>query len=480
MRDFVTRRGRPAAALAALLGLALAARAEPGPAANPFARIGHIVVIFTENRSFDNVFGLFPGAEGLASPGAAVVQTDHDGEPLPSLPPVLLKKALDRRFPPSLPNAPFAIERYVPINERTGDLVHDFFQQQEQINGGKMDRFAAVSDAGGLAMGYYDGRKLKQWALAQEFTLADHFFHAAFGGSFLNHFFLICACVPVFPDAPPEIVAQLDAKTGLLAKAPDSPRSALLGPPKWAKYGRVTPDGYAVSALQPANMIAARDPGTPEQRLPPQAAPTIGDRLSEKGVSWAWYAAGWRKVVERRAPPSAAPDYFQVHHQPFVYFDAYAPGRAAREEHLKDAEDFFRAAERGALPAVSFYKPIGRDNQHPGYADLLTGDAHLAEVVAKLRASPNWRDMLVIVAADENGGFFDHVPPPKGDRFGPGARVPALVISPFARRGYVDRTVYDTTSILRTIETRFGLAPLSVRDAAAADLRNALETPSNR
>lgn len=443
--------------------------------ANPFARIGHIVVIYTENRSFDNVFGLYPGAEGLGSPQGRFIQTDHDGQPLPRLPRVLRKKEPDRRFPDALPNAPFPIEAFAPIGDRTGDLVHDFFQQQEQINDGKMDRFAAISDAGGLTMGYYDGRKLKQWALAQEFTLADHFFHAAFGGSFLNHFYLVCACAPVFPDAPAELVAKLDARTGYLERASNSPSSALQGPPSWAQYGRVTPDGFVVSTLQPANMIAARDPGKPEHRLPPQTMPTIGDRLSEKGVSWAWYAAGWNEVRARRLEPSKAPENFQVHHQPFIYFAAYAPGTAARDEHLKDGADFFTQIEKGTLPAVSFYKPIGRDNLHPGYADLATGDAHIADVIERLRGSPNWRDMLIVVTADENGGFWDHVSPPEIDRFGPGTRVPTLVISPFAKKGYVDKTAYDTTSILRTIEVRFGLEALTPRDAAANDLRNALE-----
>ncbi len=291
----MTQLFRLCAALALVFGPASANEAP-----NPFDRIGHIVVIYTENRSFDHVFGLFPGAEGLASPAARFMQVDTDGSPLPRLPRVLRKKQPDERFPDTLPNTPFPIDAFAPIAEKTGDLVHDFYQQQEQIDGGKMDRFAAVSDAGGLTMGYYDGRKLKQWALAREFTLADHFFHAAFGGSFLNHFYLICACAPVFPNAPPELVAKIDPRTGYLARARESPKSALDGPPRWARYGRVAPDGHVVSTLQPAAMIAARDPGAPHHRLPPQTMPTIGDRLSEKGVSWAWYAAGWNEVIAGR------------------------------------------------------------------------------------------------------------------------------------------------------------------------------------
>ena len=87
-----------------------------------------------------------------------------------------------------------------------------------------------------------------------------------------------------------------------------------------------------------------------------------------------------------------------------------------------------------------------------------------------------WSDSLVIITYDENGGAWDHVAPPVVDRWGPGARVPAVIVSPFARRGFVDHTMYDTTSILATIEARWRLAPLSSRDAAARNLANALDS----
>lgn len=444
--------------------------------ANPFAKIGHIVVIFTENRSFDNVFGLFPGADGLSLPAERFAQVDVDGSPLRQLPRVRIEKRVDERFPQSLPNAPFAIDAFVPNGEKTGDLTHDFYQELEQINGGKMDRFAAVSSAGGLVMGYYDGRNLQQWKLAQEFTLGDRFFHGVYGGSFVNHVFLICACLPTFETAPAKLRAEVDPRTGFLARSEDSPKNALDGPPRWRKPGPVTPDGFAVGTMRPSSPVSPFDVVDPETALPPQKAPTIGDRLSEKGVSWVWYAGGWDDAVAGRIKPREAPDFFQTHHQPFVYFERYAAGTEGRRLHLKDAKELFAAIAAGTLPAVTFYKPVGKFNQHPFYADLKSGDEHVADVVARLRRSPNWKDMLIIVAADENGGAWDHVAPPKIDRFGPGARVPLLIISPFARKGFVDHTVYDTASILKTIETRFGLEPLTARDAQAADFRNALET----
>jgi len=133
------------------------------------------------------------------------------------------------------------------------------------------------------------------------------------------------------------------------------------------------------------------------------------------------------------------------------------------------------AIAEGNLPQVVFYKPTGILNQHPGYADILSGDEHVAELVAKIKASPLWNSTAIIVTYDENGGFWDHVTPPKGDRWGPGSRIPAIIISPYAKRGYVDHTPYDTTSILKLITKRFDLEPLPGVRAGAGDLTAAFD-----
>jgi len=451
---------------------------------NPFSRIGHIVVVFTENRSFDHVFGLFPGAEGVNS-AAHPPQVDFDGRPLAALP----RPRWDDRFPRRLPNAPFRLEPYVDIDGHTMDPVHDFYLEQEQIDGGKMDRFVEASNAGALVMGYYDGSQLKQWALAKEFTLADHFFHAAFGGSMLNHFFLICGCAPIFDNPVESTKEKFVSKVSSIKdsngkefkfreRREDSPRSVLDGPPRHKNLGPLTDDLEAIGTLQPANPVSKYDKTEAQERLPPLHMPTIGDRMTEKGVTWAWYAGGWRDVVKGRLKPYAdgKPDTFQTHHQPFAYFANYAEGQKGRD-HLKDADDFFGDMDKGALPQVSFYKPLGMFNGHPDYSDLAAGDAHVAQVVERLRKSPNWADMLIIVTADENGGFWDHVEPPHRDAYGPGTRVPTLIISPYAKKGFVDKTVYDTLSILRTIELSFGVTALGKRDAEAKDLSNALTEP---
>jgi len=460
-----------AGACAAALGSS--AQAGDQPVSNPFGKINHFVIIYTENRSFDSVFGDFPGADGFAAKQDLAPQADFDGTVLKHLPVVRNKKnEADARFTAPLANAAFDLAAFVPPAEKTNDMVHRFYQEQEQINGGRNDRFAAVSDAGGLVMGYYQSAGQELARLARDYTLADHFHHSAFGGSFLNHIHLICACVPRFDNAPANLIAKLDSATGFLARTATSPKSTMAGGPDWENDGAVTPDFYAVNTLQPVAPPFS-DKAPVEERLPPQTAPTIGDRLSGKGVSWAWYAAGWDDALSGKLKPYAPPENFQPHHQPFNYFAAYAPGSKARSEHLKDGTELMAAITSGTLPAVAFYKPIGRDNLHPGYTDLTTGDVHVADVVRSILAGPNAADTAIIITADENGGSWDHVAPPKGDRWGPGLRVPTLIVAKLAKHGFVDHTVYDTMAILKTLTVRFGLAALGTRDADSPDLRNA-------
>jgi acid phosphatase len=470
--------------------------AAPPPQRAGLDKIQHIVVIYAENRSFDNLYGLFPGADGIANATSEqYTQVDLDGKPLPHLPSVWKGKEPDPAFPKDLPNKPFRIDAppiNLPLSTPTRDLIHKFYPQQEQINGGRNNRFAEVSDAGALTMGHYDGAKLPMWKWAQDYVLADRFFMGAFGDSYLNHFWLICACTPVDP-GPANLRAQLDER-GWLKRRPDSPSSALTGPAVFVP-GEFTTDGYSLSTNQPPYEPSRVPPaagGDPrfadptKQILPPQTQRTIGDTLSAKGVSWVWYAGAWNAAVKDGMQPAAAKrmiiynneppaPYFVAHHQPFNYFSNFAPGTAAREQHLKDYIDLVAGIERGDLPAVAFYKPQGTFNEHPGNTDVMSGDIHIADLVGKIKASPLWASTAIIVTYDENGGFWDHVPPPKGDRWGPGTRIPAIIVSPFAKRGYVDHTTYDTTSIIKFITKRFGLEPLSGARSGAGDLTNAFD-----
>jgi phospholipase C len=423
-------------------------------AASKLNGITHLVVIYQENWSFDSLYGKFPGANGIANARAAARQVDKNGQPYRVLPqPLDTRKtphAPDPRFPASLPNGPFDLAEFVQPLESTGDLVHDFYPEQYQIDGGKMDKFVAWSDAAGLAMSYYDATDWPVGRLAQQFVLADNFFHAAFGDSFLNHQWLICACTPRWPNAPASIRVQLDAH-GLLIKD-----------------GQVTSDGYVVTESYTVNSPHPAYITDRNLLLPNQTQPTIGDRLTDKGISWAWYAGGWNDATAGHPDPQ-----FKFHHQPFAYFAKYAEGTPGRAQHLRDEEDFYEDLKSGRLPAVTFVKFIGDDNEHPANTNPMRGQRHVADLVRAIMESPFWPETAVIIAYDENGGRWDHMAPPKGDRWGPGTRVPAIIVSPLAKPRYIDHTVYDTTSILKTIEVRWNLQPLGTRDAAANDLGNA-------
>ncbi|WP_025856502.1 acid phosphatase [Pseudomonas sp. CHM02] len=491
-----------------------------------------VVVIYAENRSFNNLFADFPGVEKPLSALSAVdtQQRDRDGSVLTTLPPAWggvlqvgpqtvdgVTYPSEVQFQENLPNAPFALKgpnaEDLPLSLVTRDLWHVFYQNQMQINGGKNDGFVAWADSGGLVMGHYAQSRysLRLWDVAKEFVLCDNFFQGAFGGSFLNHQYLISATAPFYPNAAQSVAKaqiatlQSDDPTDPRLKPLDkSPASAMTGPPQFGPSA-LTPDGYGVNTLAPPYWPTwIRDPENPDYSKPdlpnvlvPQTHEHIGDKLSKKNVDWAWYAGAWQATLDQFKDSGGIPKIpnFQYHHQPFNYFKQQGPqNRAERDKRLRDGglgdesstNRFFADAQAGTLPAVTFYKPQGNLNMHAGYADVASGDRHIARALKVLQESPQWKNMVVVVTVDENGGWWDHVAPPKGDRWGPGTRIPAIVVSPFARKGTVDHTVYDTASILRLITRVFQLETLDglkQRDDAMiargqtpmGDLSNALQ-----
>ena len=424
---------RTAVFLGCLLTTAPAHAASPTAHRAQLDRVGHVIVLLLD-RGVDHLDGPLPGAEG------------QRGTVLPAATDAL---AGSRRIDPRLVAGligPFGADRHAGLAERTADPVRRFYQEQWEIDGDWMDGFVFPSDTGAPPMGGFYGTAWPLFRLAAEYTLADRFFRAAFGGAFLNHFWLICACTPRYDGAPADLVAQVDAGGRLI------------------RDGAVTPDGYAVNTIEP--LSEPYDPRVTDERrrLPLQTMTTIGRRLTDAGVPWAWYAGGFADAVAGHPDPG-----FIYHDQPFSYFADYAEGTPGRAEHLKDERDMIRAIRDRTLPPVSFYQPIGADDAHPGEPD-----SHAASIIGEIRNSFIWDDAVIIVTDAGNGSPWDHVAPPRMDRWGPGVRVPAIIISPFARRRFVDHTTYDTTSILRFIEARWDLTPLGERDAKAADLSNAL------
>jgi acid phosphatase len=484
--------------------------------------IQHVVILYTENRSFDSIYGKFPGANGLSNARPdAVRQTDRQGSPLACIPQALLSDSTipDRRFPPaaqadrfgrsfadlaapppdsaSLANGYYDADRFVATDSVSGDLVHRFYTEQYQINrvpdprnagGAPMSKFVAWSNNPGIVMGVYDMSREGEGRLGTQFVLCDNAFHSAFGGSFLNHFWLVSVRTPVWPAFPGD---RPHAKRttlgpggypaithGLLEdrQLTDDPRLHPF-PSSNAAQALGKGDYWAVNTLQPERGPADDDAAS---RLPLQDFDTIGDRLSGAGVSWAWFSGGWDDAKAGHADP-----LFQYHHQPFAYFRRYALKKAPVEEqpgvpaspgedspgsaaHLKDEKDFREALDSGSLPQVSFVKPLGESSGHPGQSSILSEQRWVAETVARIERSRYWESVAIFIIPDENGGLWDHVPPPVIDTWGPGTRVPLVIVSPFARRGFVDHTQYETTSILRFIELRWNLKPLNQRDTVAA------------
>jgi acid phosphatase len=398
--------------------------------------------------------------------------------------------------------------------------VHRFYQEQYQLNDGRQNRYVTGSDAIGLTMGHYATRQLPIYKYLHRrghpsYAISDRFFQAAFGGSFLNHQWLVAAATPVFYGArndasEDDLHSEVDGngmpkRYKLYEPTGEVKDAALTVPCSAPRPAGLACGDYAVNTIQPTYQPYA--PDTDEaHRLPPQEGATIGDRLSKKGIGWAWYSGGWSNAngdlgapgwtngstVGTCADPETAKGavwpncpnkLFQYHHQPLNYFRNFAPGTEARRRHLRDEEEFEALAANSRrhcrLKRVSIIKPIGAENEHPGYASEHGGSDHLVDLLRAVQRSRCAKHTMVIVTYDEFGGQWDHVPPPgqgsttpgPHDAMGPGTRIPALTIAPGLRRRFrVDRASHDTTSIMATIEHRFGLRPVSPRDAAARDL----------
>jgi len=457
----------------------------------------HLVVIYEENHSFDNLYGRWGEVNGRRVIGtgnaslAHTIQVAQNGTPYFCLlqndvnlksPAPLSSRCQDpeHNVPDShFSNMPFTIDDYIKPEDTTcpppgvnggagvpkgtgepggctRDIVHRFYEEQYQLNEGRQNRYVTGSDAVGLTMGTYDTTQLPIYQYlhspgAPKYVIADHFFQAAFGGSFLNHQWLVAARSPVDTSH-----GELGAENSILDKNGMPRREPLYTPepvgdtiPQDRELTQKCADNiplddpvracgdFAVNTIQPSSPPTAPQTGTePPAKLPlidDDVYPNIGDRLSDAGISWAWYTGRWNDV---NTDPASAP-LFQFHHQPLNYFKNYAAGAPGRR-HLRDEKRFIRAARRGHLPRVSFVKPYGEENEHPGYASESEGSSHLVDLLKTITGGPQARSTLVVVTYDEFGGQWDHVSPPgqglhptpgPSDAWGPGTRIPALVLS---------------------------------------------------
>lgn len=445
-------------------------------AQGPFDKLNHVIILYLENHTVDNLYSMLPGVNGILSPGAQIAQVDKQDQPYATLPAAgisleyaglgsllaNLKDVPDPRFPKTLPNQPFLIDDHAPNNQIVATPVHRFYEHILQMNNGKMDKYVAWTDVGGLVMGYYDTTKLPLFPYARQFAFADNFFTAAFGGSWLNHMWLICACTPVWQNAPADLISKpvYDAAGNLIGV--DDNENQL-----------VSPEGYGINTGI-ESFYPPHSASTPEDHLmPPQDFPTIGDRLTAAGISWYEYNGGWRDALAGQ-PNQPIPLVKMPPLSSHAYFKPYGPDMPGRA-HLRDSADFVADIVNGKLASVSIVKPAPDFDEHPGYSVVQTAEQHAVLMINALMLSRYWKDSAIFITYDDFGGWYDHVPPPKIDRWGPGGRVPLLVISPYAKKGFVDHTVYDTTALLKLIETRWNLQALATRDANSANLSNAFD-----
>ena len=360
--------------------------------------------------------GCFPGRTASRNATAEQkTQLDHDGKPLPHLPSTYNAGKLEPRYPTrGLPNGPFRIDA-PPIDARMDQVVpspiHNYWQNIEQINGGKNNMFVAMTTVGAWTMGYYDGSSMRMWQWAKRYVLADNFFMGAFGGSYLNHHWLVCACTPRVPQcacgAAPSARRARNAQEASRLPCICHGRSA--APLRRHGHAGRLQRQHLAAAL-PAERHAAGGrwqsrAGRSRRAIPcrrrrrrrsatrcPQRA-SRGPGTPAPGTQA--LADGTRDPKEKRAiiyNREAGSPNFQPHHQPFNYYARFAPGTPDRERHLKDGEDFLAAIDRGQLPQVAFYKPAGRLTQHPSYTDIQSGDhPHLGAARAAARRARSGR-----------------------------------------------------------------------------------------
>ncbi len=281
----------------------------------------------------------------------------------------------------------------------------------DAYSGGAMDGFVTAQQArgldGGLSMLYYQGRDVDAlWDLADEFVLFDNYYSSVLGDSFPNVLYLTAG----------------------------------------------TSSGITVGSASALAQIADAD------------QPTLFDQLTDAGISWKFYAAGLESLDKRKILQD---EYLKPEaHRPAMLY--WAPIVAMKRfwtdprlnAGLATQEQFFADAAAGKLPSVSFVLPSPTD--HPANP-LHIAHQRLMSIVNAVAKSPQWERTALFTIWDDWGGFYDHVTPPQVDEFGLGFRVPALLVSPWAKRGYVSHVQYDHVSILTFIERRFGLPPLSPR-----------------
>jgi phospholipase C len=478
-----TRRLAPAVLVLALAAIAATATSAGNGKDDTATPIKHLVVIFQENVSFDHYFGTYPNALNPAG--------EQQFQAAPKTPSV---NGLTDALLTSNPNAanPKRLDPNVPGDVVTCDQDHGYKDEQAAFDHGLMDKFVETLAGSSCAdksivMDYYDGNTVTAlWNYAQNFAMSDNSYSSTFG--------------PSTPGALNLISGQTHGAT-----TPDIANNV--------DNGTIIGDPRPVAANDDCTIASAAKAA--------MSGTNVGNLLNGQNITWGWFQGGFKpsSVVNgtavcasshKNVAGATVTDYIP-HHEPFQYYSSTANphhlppsstdmiGKTDQANHQYDLSDFWAAVDAGHMPAVSFLKAAAYQDGHAGYSDPLDEQTFLVETINALEKRPEWKSTAVVIAYDDSDGWYDHQmspilihsaspddaltgtglcgTPKAGaylDRCGYGPRQPLLVISPFAKRNFVDHTITDQSSILRFIEDNWNLGRIGNQsfDALAGSLNN--------
>lgn len=407
------------------------------------SKIQHLIFIVQENHSFDNYFGTYPGANGIP-PGTSLpvslsdtsmgyVQPYHLSATVPvsivgdELPPGVAD-------PDDLPQEAFdSVSPFHLSAQSTANLDHSAEVAQEDYDNGKMDGFVQA-EGDSLTMGYYDRSDIPYyWDYADNYVLDDNFFSSEMGPSFPNHLYI--------------------------ASGADGPINSS---EPWVSNGNII-ENPPSGPLDSPNQLEVEWPGASLTWT------TLAEELSLANQTWTWY--------DGNANPTT-PTIWDV----LPLFSYFQQNPDQLTEHVKSTSDFVSDIANDSLPAVSWIMPGMW--QPPGFPSAFVNQSvsehpparpdagmdYVSYLVNQVMSSSYWQSTAIVVTWDDYGGFYDHVAPPQIDSSGLGFRVPALVISPWAKHNFIDNTQYEFSSMLALAEHTFNVPTLHARDAISNDM----------
>ena len=483
---------------------------QPGTAATTTLRsINHFIILILNAESYDAVMGGYTAGNSLANPssispsytkqiqrptnftGTALQPNLSTAYPLYSFPQDAAATVGNASF---IPNAPLLYNTYLPLTAHVSRAPpHGYQQVLYKINGGAMDSFVwTAGTAGAVAMGHWNLTGSTLYRLASQYTLFDSFFGSAFGGPLLSHLYLVGGRSVQWDNgrsSPPLVLNDnvtlayhnYSTTDGLLSNIN---QEGVLSYPDNFLLNNVHSPAFCGAPTFPVIDDATTNGGTPAN---------LPDQLMAAGVSWGYYAQDWASEVMQAGNSSCMTlgndSYLSPHVLPLTHYARFnqpTPATSPDSAHLQDLDGaFFSKLAQTQLESVVWVQPDSRYDWSGGMADPSHSDAWLSSTMASIFASQHWadNDTMVLLTFANGDGFYDHAPPYAGDRFGPGLRVATIAISPYHRNGGVNSHRYEHLSIIKMIQTRFGLQQNSgsdgynplmgkARDQAARDLGN--------